>query len=92
MSYRIMTESTSDLPQEFCKAHDIAVIGMEFVIGGHSYKERSDNDLTPKEFYDGLRQGKASSTVQVTSFVFQEFVEPFVAAGEDVRMFAFRAG
>lgn len=92
MSYRIMTESTSDLPQEFCKAHDIAVIGMEFVIGGHSYKERSDNDLTPKEFYDGLRQGKASSTVQVTSFVFQEFVEPFVAAGEDVLHVCFSSG
>ena len=87
-----MTESTSDLPQEFCKAHDITVIGMEFVIGGHSYKERSDNDLTPKEFYDGLRQGKQSSTVQVTSFVFQEFVEPFVAAGEDVLHVCFSSG
>ena len=92
MSYRIMTESTSDLPQEFCKAHNITVIGMEFVIGGHSYKERSDNDLTPKEFYDGLRQGKQSSTVQVTSFVFQEFVEPFVAAGEDVLHVCFSSG
>ena len=37
-------------------------------------------------------RGKASSTVQVTSFVFQEFVEPFVAAGEDVLHVCFRAG
>ena len=34
MSYRIMTDSTADLPQEFLNERGIAYVGLAFQIGG----------------------------------------------------------
>ena len=65
MSYRIMTDSTADLPQEFLNERGIAYVGLAFQIGGEEYREGPDLKMTSKEFYDQLRAGTPASTVQV---------------------------
>lgn len=92
MSYRITTDTTCDLPYEFYAERDIRVVGLSFMLDGNEYREGPDLALTPKEFYDRLREGKPSSTMQVNTFEFMEFVEPFLAAGEDVLHIAFSSG
>ena len=92
MSYRISTDSTCDLPLQFYREHDIAVIGLSFLLDGREYREGSDLTLSTKEFYDQLRAGKQSSTMQVNTYEFTEFIEPFLAAGEDVLHIAFSSG
>ena len=90
--YRITTDSTCDLPQEFYQERGIAYIGLSFQLDGKEYKEGADVAVTSKEFYDQLRAGKESSTMQVNAFEFMSFVEPFLAAGEDVLHIAFSSG
>jgi DegV family protein with EDD domain len=68
------------------------VIGLSFLLDGQEYKEGFDLKLTTKEFYDQLRAGKQSSTMQVNTYEFTEFAEPFLAAGEDVLHVAFSSG
>lgn len=92
MSYRISTDSTCDLPLQFYREHDIAVIGLSFLLDGQEYREGSDLTLSTKEFYDQLRAGRQSSTMQVNTYEFTEFIEPFLAAGEDVLHIAFSSG
>lgn len=92
MSYRITTESTADLPQEFLNERGIACVGMAFQIGGEEYREGPGLNMTSKEFYDRLRQGETASTMQVNTYEFVDFVEPFLAAGEDVLHIAFSSG
>lgn len=89
MSYRITTDSTCDMPKKFYEERGIAVIGLSFLLDGQEYNEASDNTLPTKDFYDQLREGKRSTTMQVNTFNFVEFVEPFLAAGEDVLHIAF---
>lgn len=89
MSYRITTDSTSDMPVSFYKERDIAVIGLSFRLDGKEYTEGFDLEMPPKEFYDLLRQGKQSTTMQVNTFEFTEFAEPFLKNGEDVLHIAF---
>ena len=90
--YRITTDSTCDLPQAFYQERGIAYIGLSFQLDGKEYKEGPDVAVTSKEFYDQLRAGKESSTMQVNTFEFTSFVEPFLAAGEDVLHIAFSSG
>ncbi len=92
MSYRITTESTADLPQEFLNERGIVCVGMAFQIGGEEYREGPGLNMTSKEFYDRLRQGETASTMQVNTYEFVDFVEPFLAAGEDVLHIAFSSG
>lgn len=92
MSYRITTDSTCDLPQEFYRERGIAYIGLSFQLDGKEYKEGPETGITSKEFYDQLRAGKESSTMQVNTFEFTSFIEPFLAAGEDVLHIAFSSG
>lgn len=92
MSYRIMTDSTADLPQEFLNERGIAYVGLAFQIGGEEYREGPDLKMTSKEFYDQLRAGTPASTVQVNTYEFIDFAEPFLAAGEDVLHIAFSSG
>ncbi len=92
MNYRITTDSTADLPQEFLSERGIACVGMAFQIGGEEYREGPDLNMTSKQFYDRLRAGEAASTMQVNTYEFVDFVEPFLAAGEDVLHIAFSSG
>lgn len=92
MSYRLTTDSTCDLPADFYGDRGIPVIGLTFQLDDQEYKEGPGVKITSKEFYDQLRAGKQSSTVQVNSFDFMGFVEPFLAAGEDVLHISFSSG
>ncbi|HCA28983.1 MAG TPA: fatty acid-binding protein DegV, partial [Ruminococcaceae bacterium] len=92
MNYRITTDSTCDLPKQFYLDRDIKIIGLSFLLDGQEYKEGFDLKISSKEFYDQLRAGKQSSTMQVNTFEFTEFIEPFLAAGEDVLHIAFSSG
>lgn len=92
MSYRITTDSTSDLPQSFLQERDIPCIGLGFALEGKEYTEGPDVELSLPEFYNKLRTGIPATTMQVNAFAFTQFVEPFLAAGEDVLHVAFSSG
>lgn len=92
MSYRITTDSTCDLPQDFYREHDIPVAWMSFRLDGKEYREGPENSITSKEFYDHLRAGRQSATMQINSFEFMSFIEPFLQAGEDVLHISFSSG
>ena len=65
---------------------------MGFQLDGQEYREDENLTLTMPEFYAALREGKMSSTMQVNTFEFVSFVEPFLAAGEDVLHICFSSG
>lgn len=92
MSYRITTDSTADLPYDFLRERDIPSVGLSFRLKGEEYTEGPDQKITPKEFYDALRGGEMATTMQVNTFEFISFVEPFLAAGEDVLHICFSSG
>ena len=92
MGYRITTDSTADLPQSFLKERDIPCVGLSFMLEGQQYTEGPDVTITMPEFYDKLRAGVPATTMQVNAFEFTSFVEPFLAAGEDVLHVAFSSG
>jgi len=60
---------------------------------GKDYKNYSDNrELSPKDFYAALREGKTASTSLVNSYAFYEFFKPFLKDGKDVLYIGFSSG
>lgn len=92
MSYRITTDSTCDMPEEFYKEHDIPYVGLCYRIEGKEYREGQEGAMSLHEFYEKLRAGIPSTTVQVNAYEFIQFAEPFLQAGEDVLHLCFSSG
>lgn len=88
--YIIFTDSTTDLPDSFAKENNIEVLPLTFSLDGKDYKNFLDNrELSPKEFYDMMRDGKQPITAQINSVEFIDAVLPFVEKGIDILYICF---
>ena len=66
---------------------------MEFNIDDKSYLNYSDErEISYKEFYDILRDGKNSTTSLVNTATFVELFEPILKDGRDILYIAFSSG
>ncbi len=92
-NYEIFTESTADLTQELVGQLGVQVIPMEFTLDGKDYLNYPDNrQLSPKEFYDGLRNGGRSTTAQVNSERMKDAFRPVLSEGKDLLYLVFSSG
>lgn len=91
--YKIITDSTCDLPPKLIQELDVEVIPMVFSIGEDTYHNYPDErELSSHDFYDRLRKGESSITNQITPVTFTELFEPILASGTDILYLAFSSG
>ena len=84
-----ITDDSCDLPRDFLAEKGIVLMELSFIIDSVQYKP---TDITPKAFYDLLRQGKKSATAQVSMEQAKEFMVPYLEQGQDVFYLAFSSG
>ncbi|MCL2170445.1 MAG: DegV family protein [Defluviitaleaceae bacterium] len=83
--YQIVVGSTTDLPVGVAKKSELEVIPFIVTLDGKDYYNYLDNrELTPQQFYDALRNGRTSTTTQVTAHRYMEVWEPILKSGRDV--------
>lgn len=91
--YVLFTDSTCDLTPDLVEEMDIHVLPMSFMLNGQSYRNYPDNrELSPKAFYDALRQGGTSTTSQVSMSEFTDAFAPILEQGKDILYLAFSSG
>jgi DegV family protein with EDD domain len=61
--FKIVTDSTADLPQEYFDIHNIGCLHLSYILDGVTYGR--DKKLDYKEFYSLMRSGKMPTTSQV---------------------------
>lgn len=92
-TYRIVTDSTTDLTPELIQELDVQVIPLCYMMGGKTYHNiPGGGEMTDKEFYAKLRAGSMSTTTQVNSEEFLHVFTPLLEAGQDVLYIAFSSG
>jgi len=66
-----MVDTSCDLPAEYLVEHGIEVLSMPFEIDGQPHDQGYWQEISDKEYYDGLRQGRVARTSQINpeSFV-----------------------
>lgn len=60
MDYKIVTDSTADLPEEYYRENEIGRMFVPYILNGTEYNENHQMDL--KEFYRLMREEKAMPT------------------------------
>ena len=91
--YRIVTDSTTDLPQSLVDDLDITVIPMDFKLGENSYLDYPDeHELSSHEFYTRIAAGEEASTAQIGIAVLADTFERYLQKGLDVLYIGFSSG
>lgn len=89
-TYKIITDSTCDLPPHITKNLDIHVIPMEFVMDGISqFHDIADSGDKTKAFYNHLRSGKVSTTSMINTARFTDIFTTYLSEGLDVLYISF---
>lgn len=90
MSYKLITDATSDLPVNLAKEWNVEVIPMEYTLDGTSYSYcPGGGDQTTEEFYSAMRQGASAITSQINVYTFVSSFEAHLKKGLDVLYIGF---
>ena len=89
-NYRIITDSCSDLTLELINKLNITVAPLNMLFQGQVRVDSVGEDI--KEVYEALRQGEAASTSALNPDQWASYMEPVLAAGEDVLVLVFSSG
>ena len=90
MSYKIITDTCCDLPQETYAQLGVDVVRLSLLFRDENYDTLSDEQI--KTMYDALRNGESASTSAANPQNWSQAIEPALAAGEDVLVMAFSSG
>ncbi len=84
-NYKIVTDSTCDLPAKIIKELKIHVIPMEYTLDGvNHFQDIYDLGEKNKAFYDHLRVGKKSTTSMINMQRYTDVFSSYLAQGRDV--------
>ena len=90
--FKIIVDTSCDLPGEFIAEHDISIIPIPFNIDGVQHSGGSWQEISDKEFYKALGNGSVAGTALINPDTFiQEFTE-FAERGEDLLIILLSSG
>ena len=89
--YKIITDSTCDLPLEWYSDHSVEMVPLEFVINDKTYFDYCE-DLSSHDFYEAVRGGAMPTTNMVNISRYVEVFEKYLKEGIDVFHLSFSSG
>ena len=91
-NYVLMTDTGSDLPDEYYAQHGIDCVPLGFTLNGVTYGGDGGETMEVKKFYELLRGGALPKTFQATPAQVMNHMQPYLEAGKDVLALAFSSG
>lgn len=84
MSFKVLTDTSANLPTPLLKQRDIGVIGFCYYIDGVEHSCLDTEKFDSKAFYDSIRGGTKVSTSLISPEKYRAAFEECVSSGEDV--------
>lgn len=92
-NYRILSDSSCDLPQELADALGLIVLPLTVTVDDKTYRNYLDGREVPfKELFAKFRSGSRTSTSAVNPEAFRAEMEPILQAGQDILYVGFSSG
>ena len=91
-NFILMTDSTSDLPISYCRENDIRIISLTYIIDGVDALDWDSRSDDYQDFYKQLSNGKLSTTSQINTSQYIDFMTPQLEVGKDILYIAFSSG
>ena len=89
-NYIITTDTTTDLPEDYIKKHDLGIMSLTYTLEGTTYSK--DNPLDVRLFYEKMRNGSMPTTSQVNPENAKNIFLPYLKDGYDILHIAFSPG
>jgi len=88
--YKIITDTTADLPRAYVEEHDLGMMFVPYTLDGVSYT--AENHMAYMDFYAMMRSGKMPTTSQVNPMEAREYLEKFLEESKNLLCLAFSSG
>ena len=89
-NYKIVTDSTADLPQDYLEKNEIGLMTLPYTIDGVTYDGTDHLDTT--EFYNKMRAGKMPTTSQVNPTQARQHFEEYIKKVKKILYISFSSG
>jgi len=91
-SFTIMVDTSCDLPPEYLKENEIAMIPIPFHLDGVQHDGGSWQEITDKEFYGALGKGSVAGTALINPESFVRVFSEYAERGESLLMITLSGG
>lgn len=93
MKYRIIADASADIDAAFCQKYDIPILPMSYSLGDEMRECRQmEKDDLLRKFYEQQKTGAVTRTTQITPFLYEELIEPYLRDGISVLYLALSSG
>ena len=89
MTFKILTDSTTDLPEKWAAEHDVTILGLTIQLDGVTYETVGDNKLTSKVLLEKMKAGSQPTTSQINVGQFEDVFREYAKAGTPLLYVAF---
>ena len=89
MTFKLLTDSTADLDENWATAHDVEILGLTIQLDGEIYETVGPNRLTSEKLLESMKNGGKPTTSQVNVGQFEESFRRHAQSGDAVLYLAF---
>lgn len=89
MTFKILTDSTADLPENWTQENDVQVLGLTIQLDGQTYETVGAGKLTSQELLDKMESGSKPTTSQINVGQFEDVFRGYAKEGTPVLYVAF---
>ena len=88
--FKLMTDSTADLPESYLQEHGIGCVNLSYIMDGVTYGHGVE--MPWREFYTSMRAGNMPTTSQVNPDEAKEYFEKLLEQDKEILYLAFSSG
>ena len=89
MTFKILTDSTTDLPEKWAAEHDVTILGLTIQLDGVTYETVGENKLTSKTLLKKMKAGSQPTTSQINVGQFEDVFREYAKADTPLLYVAF---
>lgn len=89
MTFKILTDSTTDLSEKWAAEHDVTILGLTIQLDGVTYETVGENKLTSKVLLEKMKSGSQPTTSQINVGQFEDVFRSYAKEGTPVLYVAF---
>ena len=92
MSFKIFTDTSSNLPTPLLNENQVGVIPLEYIIDGKAYTCLDTEVFDGERYFDAIRSGTVVTTSQITPQHYVEHFLPVAQSGEEILFVGMSSG